>query len=59
MTDNAPVQFLQARFTGEDIIDAWNKCAHGHDDNPQQIHSQPELLYVMRVWSHYSYASKV
>lgn len=24
MTDNGPVQFLQARFTGEDIIDAQN-----------------------------------
>lgn len=34
MTDNGPMQFLQARLTVEDIIDAGDKCANGHDDNP-------------------------
>ena len=52
MTDNRPVQSLQARSTSEDIIDAWNKGAHGHDDNPQQIRSMPELFHLMRVGSY-------
>ena len=52
MTDNGPVQSLQARSTGENIIDAWNKGAHGHDDNPQQIRSMPELFHLTRVGSH-------
>jgi hypothetical protein len=52
MTDNDPVHYLEDRFTEEEIIYGRNKCARDYDDNPKQVHSMPELFYLMRVGLH-------
>ena len=51
MSHKGTVKCSQARVTCKDIIDTRYGCANRDGDDPEQVHSEPELLQIIRVTS--------